>query len=151
MVICLETETLNNSIEIKTIAVDYTDGLTIYDKLRRELSQLEIGMLVNNVGMAINFAQPFAQLEPEESIPNIVNCNVMSMVRMCYLVLPQMVERKRGVIVNIGSISGAFCTPLATLYGATKVYCAQFCVIEYPDEIRHTGVLMYDPVVSGLC
>jgi 17beta-estradiol 17-dehydrogenase / very-long-chain 3-oxoacyl-CoA reductase len=33
-----------------------------------------------------------------------------------------MIERKRGVIVNIGSISGAFSTPLATIYGATKVW-----------------------------
>lgn len=71
--------------------------------------------------MAVGFAERFADIADEKSLHDIINCNIMSMARMTRLVLPQMIERKRGVIVNIGSISSAFSTPLATIYGATKV------------------------------
>lgn len=117
-----DAETINGSVEIKTIAVDFTDGNSIYPKLSAELNQLEIGILVNNVGMAVGFAERFADIADEKSLHDIINCNIMSMARMTRLVLPQMIERKRGVIVNIGSISSAFSTPLATIYGATKVF-----------------------------
>ncbi len=40
---------------------------------------------------------------------------------MTHMILPEMLRRNRGVVLNIGSISGAFSTPLATVYAATKV------------------------------
>ena len=43
------------------------------------------------------------------------------MIRMTHMILPGMLRRNRGVVLNIGSISGAFSTPLATVYAATKV------------------------------
>ena len=109
------------SVELKTVAVDFTDGQTIYSKLKSELGELEIGILVNNVGMAVGFAQRFGDIDDDRCLHDIVNCNIMSMARMTHMVLPQMLQRQRGIIVNIGSISGAFSTPLATIYGATKV------------------------------
>lgn len=144
--LCADAESDFSSVDIKTITVDFTDGNSIYSKIEAELSQLEVGILVNNVGMAVGFAERFAEIADEKSLNDIVNCNILSMVcliivhfkcylvsvtkyfdliiiqvRMSRLILPQMIERKRGVIVNIGSISGAFSTPLATIYGATKV------------------------------
>lgn len=145
--LCADAESDFSSVDIKTIAVDFTaDGNSIYSKIEAELSQLEVGILVNNVGMAVGFAERFVEIADEKSLNDIVNCNILSMVcliifiskcylvsvtkyfdliiqvRMSRLILPQMIGRKRGVIVNIGSISGAFSTPLATIYGATKVY-----------------------------
>lgn len=72
------------SISIKTIAVDFTDGNSIYSKLEAELSQLEIGILINNVGMAVGFAERFADIADEKSLNDIINCNVLSMVCSCY-------------------------------------------------------------------
>lgn len=127
------------SVNIKTIAVDFTDGNSIYSKIETELSQLEIGMLINNVGMAVGFAERFTDIADEKSLNDIVNCNILSMVRMSRLILPQMIERKRGVIVNIGSISGAFSTPLATIYGATKAFVDKFSR-DLSAEVKHSGV-----------
>jgi 17beta-estradiol 17-dehydrogenase / very-long-chain 3-oxoacyl-CoA reductase len=41
---------------------------------------------------------------------------------MTRLVLPQMVERKKGAIINLASLGGAVCTPLLSVYSATKAY-----------------------------
>lgn len=109
-------------VQIKTIAVDFTDGLSIYPKLKDELSKLEVGILVNNVGMLVGIGKPFADIEDDIQVHDIINCNIMSMARMCHLILQQMLVCQRGVIINVGSIACAMTTPFLTIYGATKVY-----------------------------
>lgn len=109
---------------MRTIATDFTD-CDIYPQIKRELDQLEIGILINNVGMSNEGAgKVFASIEEDSSLKGIMNCNAMSMVRMCHMVVPKMVNRKRGVIVNVGSITHAMPTPLIAVYGATKVRTA---------------------------
>ncbi len=78
--LCAVAESDFSSVDIKTIAVDFTDGNSIYSKIEAELSQLEIGILVNNVGMAVGFAERFAEIADEKSLNDIVNCNILSMV-----------------------------------------------------------------------
>lgn len=113
---------MNDKIIVKTVAVDFTDGDSIYSQLRDELTQLEVGILINNVGMTNEgVGKVFSTVDEEESLRQIINCNIMSMVRVCHIVVPQMIERKRGVIVNVGSLSAAIPTPFLTVYGATKV------------------------------
>lgn len=70
--------------------------------------------------MLTNHGQRFDTID-EANVRGIINCNIMSMARMCHIVLPQMVRRKSGVIINIGSIASTLPTPLLTIYGATKV------------------------------
>ena len=110
-----------SSVVVKTLAVDFTEGQSIYPKLRSELNSLEIGVLVNCVGMIVEFGVAVGEIRNEKEIHDIINCNVMSMVRMCHIILPQMIRRKRGIILNIGSVMGAIRTPMATMYGSTKV------------------------------
>ena len=87
------------------------------------MENLEIGMLVNNVGMiTTEFPGRFADMTDKKEIHDLINCNIMSMARMCYMVLPQMIQRKKGVIINVGSIAALIPTPMETLYGASKVY-----------------------------
>lgn len=61
------------SIQVRTLAVDFTDGQSIYPKLQTELDQLEIGILVNNVGMAAEFAQLFAEMKTNQAVAEIIN------------------------------------------------------------------------------
>jgi len=109
-------ESINSAIEIKTVVVDFTEYQSIYSKLRTELRGIQIGMLVNNVGMATDYRVRFDKIE-ENEVRSIVNCNVMSMARICHIVLPPMIQRKSGVIIHIGSLVSA----LPTIYGSTKV------------------------------
>lgn len=114
-------EKLQPSIKVKTVAVDFTKDRAIYQQMAAELRDLEIGVLVNNVGMCENFCEPFSDIQSDQIIDDMVACNVVSVPRMIHMILPGMLQRKRGIIINIGSMAGAIKIPLGTLYGATKV------------------------------
>ena len=101
--------------------MDFTESESIYPILEGELNNLEIGILINNVGMSAGFARPYAKLKEARTIHDLINCNIMSISRMCHIVLPRMIQRKKGVIINVGSLAGIFPTPMYTLYGASKV------------------------------
>lgn len=50
-----------------------------------------------------------------------MKANVVSMMRMSRIVIPAMVKRGKGVVINIGSASSIIPSPLLCVYGATKV------------------------------
>lgn len=115
-----EAESEYRSVQVRTIAVDFTEGKSIYTKLRSELAHLPIGILINNVGMTYGSGLFMEKIQSDEQLSDIINCNVMSLARMTYLVLPGMVKRKSGLIVNIGSIASIGTTPMDAIYGSTK-------------------------------
>lgn len=51
----------------------------------------------------------------------LINCNVVSATQMCIMVLGQMVERRKGLVLNVASCSAAVPMPLMCLYSSTKV------------------------------
>ncbi|XP_043997171.1 very-long-chain 3-oxoacyl-CoA reductase-like isoform X1 [Gambusia affinis] len=122
-----------------TIKVDFTEGASIYSTIAKELHDLEIGILVNNVGMICNdhFAYFLETPNPEQKITEIINCNILSVPQMTRLVLPRMVLRGRGLIINISSEMGLRPQPLVALYSATKIfviYFSQCLQAEYKSE-----------------
>lgn len=72
------------------------------------LEGLEVGILINNVGISYPGALFFHELEAHvPTLPrDMVHLNVDSVTQMTALVLPGMVARKRGAIVNIASAAG---------------------------------------------
>lgn len=100
--------------------MDFTEGESIYAKLQMELSRLQIGILVNNVGTSHGFGR-YTEILTEDDVRRVINCNIMSMTRLTNLVLPKMRRAKKGLILNVGSLLGCWSTPYKTLYGATKV------------------------------
>ena len=110
--------------EIRTLVVDFTSD-NIYDKIDKEIKELKtIDVLVNNVGMSFKTAEYLTGISNlKEFIPSIINCNIVSMTRMIELVLPKMVDQRRGVIINVSSISARRPVPLLSLYSASKAYC----------------------------
>jgi 3-oxoacyl-[acyl-carrier protein] reductase len=57
---------------------------------------------------------------PYEEIRTIIDRNLMTCINVCKEVAPEMIERKKGWIVNIGSIAGLFGTEVGAVYGAAK-------------------------------
>ncbi|XP_024122089.1 hydroxysteroid (20-beta) dehydrogenase 2 [Oryzias melastigma] len=112
----------------RTIRVDFTDSCSIYSTIAKELQDLEIGVLVNNVGMTCtdHFAYFLETPDIEQKITEIIRCNILSVPQMTRLVLPGMVERGTGLIINISSEIGARPQPLLTLYSATKIFVTYF-------------------------
>jgi len=113
------------SVKTKCISIDFTGGAEIYAKIKAELAGMDIGVLVNNVGMGYAHPDFYANLD-EETVRRLLNINVNSVAEMSHIVLPGMVERKRGVIVNISSASALIPTPFLTLYSATKAFVDTF-------------------------
>ena len=85
------------------------------------VNKLDVGVLINNVGMSYKFPKDTLDVPPK-TIEKLMNLNVHSVVRMSNLILPGMVERKRGTIVNISSSASTFAAPMLAYYGATKSY-----------------------------
>ncbi|XP_057569605.1 very-long-chain 3-oxoacyl-CoA reductase-B-like isoform X2 [Hippopotamus amphibius kiboko] len=127
----------------RVIQVDFTGGLEIYEAIEAGLKDLEIGVLVNNVGM--RYARGLGKLLDCEDIAkelfNIINCNMMSVAQMTRIVLPQMVTRGKGIIINISSMADKRPYPFAAMYAATKAFVRSFSTAvgrEYHSE----GVIM---------
>lgn len=76
--------------------------------------------VVNNVGMAPTWPVKFAKMK-EEDVWGQVNVNVGAIVGMTRLVLPHMIAKRKGAIINLSSVASSGPMPLVGLYSATKV------------------------------
>jgi 17beta-estradiol 17-dehydrogenase / very-long-chain 3-oxoacyl-CoA reductase len=96
-------------------------------RLREAVDGLDVGVLVNNAGVV----KPGAMYLHEariESLVRIISVNVLALTQVTALVLPGMVRKGRGAIVNIGSGSSFTLPsyPLYSVYVATKRYVLEF-------------------------
>lgn len=104
-------------------------------------------VLVNNAGLALG-------LEPAQRVAlddweTMVDTNVKGLLYCTHAVLPGMVERDRGYIINLGSIAGSYPYPGSHVYGASKAFVHQFSLNLRADLLgSHIRVSCIEP---GLC
>lgn len=128
-------------VETKTIAVDFGQG-DIYPKVEEGLAGLEVGVLVNNVGVSYSYPEYYLRIPGLNNfITNMINVNITSVCQMTRLVLPRMVERSKGVILNISSASGMYPLPLLTVYSASKAF-VDFFSRGLQEEYRRRGIII---------
>jgi uncharacterized protein len=99
------------------------------ERVGGEIGAMPVGMLVNNAGLA--HYKPFADL-PAAQAAELVDLNVLAPVLLTQAVLPGMLDRSRGTIINIASLlafSGAVQIPFLpkrVVYAATKSFLVTF-------------------------
>ncbi len=106
----------------------------------------DIDVLVNNAGLALG-VEP-AHKANIEDWENMIDTNNKGLVYMTRAVLPAMVERNVGHIVNIGSIAGSWPYLGGNVYGATKAFVRQFSLNLRTD--LHGTALRVTDIEPGL-
>ncbi len=84
----------------------------------------QITILVNNAGLALGLDPAHKALISDWD--RMMDTNVKGLVHMTHAVLPGMVERKCGHIINIGSVAGLYAYAGSNVYGASKAFVKQF-------------------------
>jgi 17beta-estradiol 17-dehydrogenase / very-long-chain 3-oxoacyl-CoA reductase len=125
------------SIETKIIQMDFSvDDVLAYDAIEQTLTGLDIGLLINNVGMTYSRPTHFHELpNPNEFMRQMIHLNVTAVTMMTKIVLPGMVGRGKGAILNIGSYVSCNHSPWYSLYSASKAFM---------DKLTHDMALEYE-------
>lgn len=124
---------------IRTVALHYDlskpdAAAQIYDELQAQ--GIEIDVLVNNAGFGTfgNFWESDTARETA-----LFHVNILAPMLLTRLFLPAMVKRKRGKILNVGSISGFLASPHASTYYGSKAWLLSFSQ-GVAASLRGTGV-----------
>lgn len=106
-----------------------------------------IDVLINNAGLALG-VEPAWQASLAEW-HTMINTNTLGLVSLTHAVLPGMIARNSGLIMNIGSVAGNTAYPGGNVYGATKAFVEQF-TRNLRADFAGTGVRATN-IAPGLC
>lgn len=110
----------------KTLAMDFgANDNSDYTKLKDLVDGLDIAILINNVGVSHSMPVPFAET-PREEIDSIITVNCTATLRVTQTVVTGMIQRKRGLILTMGSFGGLIPTPLLATYSGSKAFLQQW-------------------------
>ena len=118
-------EELTAAAEIHIIPLDVRDREAVQGAVESLPERFrEIDVLLNNAGLALG-------LEPAHRVnlddwDTMVDTNIKGLMYCTRSLLPGMVERNRGHIINMGSVAAKYPYPGGNVYGATKAFVAQF-------------------------
>ena len=115
-----------SNVEVKYVVCDYSKfDAKAQATVSSAIKDLDVGILINNVGSVYPFRMYFHDLS-DEHINNIINVNITSTTVMTKMVIGGMVDRKRGSIVNIASAAGIMTSPFISEYSAAKGFVEKF-------------------------
>ena len=116
----------------KTGAVPHAVDLTDTAELTAAVADLEVDVLVNCAGVS----RPGNILSSsEDDIDELIDVNLRGLLQLTRLVLPGMVERDRGHIINISSIAGLY-----NFYGHTVYHATKAAVHQISRQLRNDTV-----------
>jgi 3-hydroxy acid dehydrogenase/malonic semialdehyde reductase len=107
----------------------------------------EIDVLINNAGLALGVKG--AHESALEDWETMIATNCTGLVTITHALLPAMVARGSGTIINLGSIAGHYPYPGGNVYGATKAFVEQF-TLNLRADLTGTGVRATN-IAPGLC
>ncbi len=133
-------EKLNRPSDVHTVAVDITDAASVdraADESWKKFGKIDI--LVNNAGIA-GPTKKLWECTPEEW-RGVVEINLVGTFLCCRALVPRMIERRYGRIINIASIAGKEGNPNASPYSASKAGVIGLTK-SLGKELAQTGILV---------
>lgn len=110
----------------------------------KHLSSLPIKVFINNAGIG---AQGRFETHQVETLINVININITSMVILARAILPQMQLRNSGVVVHMASVNALVPIPHSQVYSATKAFCYNYA-LAMARENKETDII-FQVVLPG--
>lgn len=132
-----------HGIDVSTISSDLSvpgAGFELADRLRADDRRIDV--LINNAGFG-DFGE-FHRSSREKTM-QMVTLNIAALTELMHALLPDMVQRGSGRIMNVASIAAFMPGPLMAVYYATKAYVLHLSEAVH-EELKGTGV-----TVTALC
>ncbi|XP_020183066.1 very-long-chain 3-oxoacyl-CoA reductase 1 [Aegilops tauschii subsp. strangulata] len=133
------------TVQTKTVLFDLSllttaQGEEAMRQLQQTVEELDVGLLVNNAGV-LEPSAVFLHEADVEACVDMIRVNLLALTEVTAAVIPGMVNRGRGAVVNLGSASSEAIPslPLYTMYAATKRYVARFSKCLHV-EYRRKGI-----------
>ena len=135
-------------VPVHTVTLDVRDRAAVEAALKALPTEFAaIDVLVNNAGLALGI-EPAHQTAIDDW-EQMVDTNVKGLMYLTRFVLPGMVARKRGHVINIGSVAANYPYPGGNVYAGTKAFVAQFS-LALRSDLQGTNVRVTD-IEPGLC
>ena len=115
-----------HKVQTKIYAMDFAANRDEdFANLKKLVSELDISILINNVGQSHSIPVPFNET-PEKEMKDIITINCFGTLRVTQLITPGMIQRKRGLILTMASFGGIMPTPLLATYSGSKAFLQQW-------------------------
>lgn len=131
------TEITNRKVKVIAVQADVSvknDVNQLVEQAQTELGNVDI--LVNNAGQMLSATVQSGQVEEWEKM---IDVNIKGVLYSAHAVLPSMLSRSSGHIINIASVSGLEVTKTSTVYSATK-HAVRVISQGLEKELARTGV-----------
>ncbi|HEY6071533.1 MAG TPA: SDR family oxidoreductase [Chthoniobacterales bacterium] len=139
-----ELRNWNAQLIVHTRVVDLSDKSQIDDLVRwLEQNKIEIDFLINNAGLGDYGTVATSDLERDD---RIIQVNIAAVTFLTRLLLPRMIDRKRGAILNVSSSAGFLPIPGMAVYAASKAFVNSFTEALRAELPTDSGV-----TVTALC
>jgi 3-hydroxy acid dehydrogenase / malonic semialdehyde reductase len=126
----LHSKHASDGVQVETLVFDVRDLKQCEAALKSKADIVsKISILINNAGLARGLA-PVAESNPDDW-DEMIDTNIKGLLYMTRLVLPHMIARNDGHIVNLGSVAGVWVPPNHAVYSGTK-----FAVRAISDGLR---------------
>ncbi len=124
-----------HNVNVDMIVVELSNSDEIENLLER-IKDKDIDVLVNNAGFGTS---RFFHREPLQIQEDMVTVNILCAMKLTYAILPRMIEKGDGVIINVSSTGAFLSTPNEATYVGTKAFLRAFSEALY-FELIGTGV-----------
>ncbi|MDK2945748.1 MAG: uncharacterized protein PWP02_429 [Thermosipho sp. (in: thermotogales)] len=125
------SKNINKKIDIELIKFDLTQDI---DLLLDILNKFEIDHLINNAGFG--WYGEFFTANPE-IYQKMISLNINTLTTLSHYYSKKFIEKKKGGIINVGSVAGFLPIPHFAVYGATKAYVYNFTLALWAELKKH--------------
>jgi len=132
----------NYKVKTKTFSIDFSNpsnGVT-YERLAELVNTVDVGVLVNNVGKGHDMPVYFDDITHAEH-DDIIEVNIRATIKVTQIVVPQMLARRNGLILNLGSFAGSIPSPMLSTYSGSKAFLAAWSQA-LAEEYRSRGIMV---------